>query len=191
MVLNSYFLKNKAYHIIKDTGTWTKKLSFLSFGHSWTVYHLRSYLDVHQYEYLGMILDDKLSINDYLAGVWKQTNAEIGILSKNRRFISEKTATRVYKCMIRPHLDYIDFVIDSGSADRIRKLDKLQKKAIRRIEYCSLPANRKDIEVLQDLQNFEPLRLIRKWNLIKIMYSESRLDGNIQESKLIMQLGSA
>ena len=50
--------------------------------------------------------------------------------------ISEKTAIRIYKCMIRPHLDYIDFTIDSGSADRIQKLDNLQKKAVRRIEYC-------------------------------------------------------
>ena len=27
----------------------------------------------------------------------------------------------IYKCMIRPHLDYIDFVVESGSADRIKK----------------------------------------------------------------------
>ena len=41
--------------------------------------------------------------------------------------------------MIRPHLDYIDFIIDSSSADRIQKLDNLQKKAVRRIEYCPNP----------------------------------------------------
>ena len=66
-----------------------------------------------------MMLDDKLTMNDYLDGIWKKTNAKIGILSKVRRFISLKTATRIYKCMIRPHLDYVDYVIDSGSADRV------------------------------------------------------------------------
>ena len=76
---------------------------------------------VHQYEYLGMILDDRLSMNDYLDVIWKKTDAKISILSKIRRFISEKTAIRIYKCMIRPHLDYIDFAIDSGSADRVQK----------------------------------------------------------------------
>ena len=89
---------------------------------------------VHQYEYLGMILDNKLTMNEYLDVIWKKTNAKIGILSNVRRFISTKTATRIYKSMIRPHLDYIDFVIDSGSADRIKRLGNLQKKAIRRIE---------------------------------------------------------
>ena len=38
--------------------------------------------------------------------------------------------------MNRPHLDYIDYVIDSSSKDNISNLDKLQNKAIRCIEYC-------------------------------------------------------
>ena len=54
----------------------------------------------------------------------------MGILSRIRRFISQKTAINIYKCMIRPHLDYIDFVVDSGAYDRIKKLDRLQDKAI-------------------------------------------------------------
>ena len=121
----------------------------------------------------------------------EKTNAKLGILSRVRRFISIKTATRIYKCMIRPHLDYVDFVIDSGSADRICNLDKLQKKAIRRIEYCTLPANRKDIDVLQDLYKIEPLKLRRKRNLVKIMFSESLKDDNLHKSNTPMQLRSA
>ena len=80
---------------------------------------------VRSYEYLGIILDDKLSMNDYLESMWKKANAKTGILAKIRRFITEKTAMKIYKCMIRPHLDYIDFVVESGSADRIQKLDTL------------------------------------------------------------------
>ena len=73
--------------------------------------------NVRQYEYHGMVLDDKLAMNNYLDVMWKKTNAKIGILAKIRCFISEKTAIRIYKCMIRPHLDNIDFVIESGSAE--------------------------------------------------------------------------
>ena len=90
---------------------------------------------VSSYEYLGIVLDDKLSMNNYLEMMWKKANAKIGILAKIRRFITEKTATIIYKCMIKPHLDYIDFIVDSGSADRIQKLENLPKKAIRRVEY--------------------------------------------------------
>ena len=73
------------------------------------------------------------------------------MLSRIRHFITEKTAINIYKCMIRPHLDYIDYVIDSSSADQISKIDKLQNKAIRRIEYCFDLKKRKDIGVLQEL----------------------------------------
>ena len=58
---------------------------------------------VHTYEYLGIILDDKLSMNFYLESMWKKANAKIGILAKIRRFITEKTAMKIYKVMIRPH----------------------------------------------------------------------------------------
>ena len=75
---------------------------------------------VNQYEYLyGMILDDKLTMNKYLNAIWKKTNSKLGILAKIRRFIVEKTAIRIYKCMIRLHLDYIDFTIDSGSHGKL------------------------------------------------------------------------
>ena len=42
---------------------------------------------VHQYEYLGMILDDKLTMNEYLDVIWKKTISKIGILAKIRSFI--------------------------------------------------------------------------------------------------------
>ena len=45
---------------------------------------------VHQYEYLGFCIDDKLMMNDYLDVMWKKNNSKIGILSKIRRFLSEK-----------------------------------------------------------------------------------------------------
>ena len=129
---------------------------------------------VHQYEYLGFLLDDQLSMNGYLEAMWKKTNSKLGILSKIRRFISEKTAVRIYKTMIRPHMDYIDFVVDSGSADRIRNLDTLQKKALRRIEYCVNPENRQDTEVLMEKYKIEELKLRRKRNLVKIMHTQSK-----------------
>ena len=37
--------------------------------------------------------------------------------------------------MMRPHLEYIDFIIESGGKERVTKIDKLQDKALRRIEF--------------------------------------------------------
>ena len=83
------------------------------------------------------------------------------------------TAVRIYKCMVRPHLDYIEFVVDSGSADRIQRLDDLQKKATRRKEYCIVPENRRNINDFYGNYNIESLKLRRKRILVKIIYSQS------------------
>ena len=130
---------------------------------------------VQQYEYLGMLLDDKLAMNEYADAMWKKANSKVGILARIRRFISDNTAAKIYKTMIRPHLDYIDFVIDSSSADRVKRLDTLQNKALRRIEYCPIKENRLDYSILQKKYNIEELRLRRKRNLVKIIHARSPL----------------
>ena len=75
--------------------------------------------------------------------------------------------------MVRPHLDYIDFVIDSSSADRVKRLDTLQNRALRRIEYCMIKEDRLSYSLLQTKYNIEDLRLRRKKNLLKIIHAKS------------------
>ena len=84
--------------------------------------------------------------------------------------------------MIRPHLDYVDFVVDSGSAEKVKKFDTLERKAIRRIEYCVNTANRQEINVLREKYKIEDLRLRRKRNLVKIMYSQSSDINNLKKA---------
>ena len=145
---------------------------------------------VHSYEYLGILIDEHLTHNAYVENVWKKVNTKIGILSKIRRFITVKTAVQIYKCMIRPHLDYIDYVIDSSSKENISKLDRLQNKAIRRIEYCVNADHRKDIDLLHREYNIEKLPLRRKRNLVKIIYRESKDIQNINHDRPSIELRS-
>ena len=92
--------------------------------------------------------------------------------------------------MIRPHLDYIDYVVDSSSKENISKLDRLQNKAIRRIEYCVNVEHRKDIDLLHHDYNIEKLPLRRKRNLVKIIYRESNDIQNINQDRPSMELRS-
>ena len=95
-----------------------------------------------QYEYLGMLLDNKLNLNHHVDNMYKKVNSRLGILSEIRKFIFDVTASRIDKTMIQPHLEYINFVIASCRKDRIKKLNKLQHRALRRIEYCMNPMDR-------------------------------------------------
>ena len=91
---------------------------------------------VSQYEYLGMIIHEKLSMDVQLETMYKKANKKLGIMSRIRRFITPNTAVRIYKTMIRPHLEYVDFVVESGSKNMISKFTSLQERALRRIEAC-------------------------------------------------------
>ena len=135
---------------------------------------------VTQYEYLGMILDSKLSMSQQVDSMYKKANSKLAILCKIRRYISEKTAVRVYKTMIRPHLEYIDFVIDSCAKDRIEKIDKLEDRALRRIEFCHRPENRLDYNELRMAYKIESLCVRRKRSLLRIMYDKSKNDENVE-----------
>ena len=62
-------------------------------------------------------------------------------------------------------------------------MDNLQKKAIRRIEYCPIKENRSDYSVLQVKYNIEDLRLRRKRSLVKIMYAQTpSLKANVENN---------
>ena len=79
-----------------------------------------------------------LSMNDYLDVMWKKNPRKLESCQKSGALFPKKNAVRINKTMIRPHLDYVDFVVESASVIRIKKLDTLEKKAIRRIEYKCL-----------------------------------------------------
>ena len=73
----------------------------------------------------------------------------------------------------------------------IVKLDRLQVRGIRCIEYCLDEGKRKDISVLYYRYNLEPLANRRKRNLLKLMYTESKNERNIDEYCPHMQLRSS
>ena len=136
--------------------------------------------NVTSYEYLGMMLDNKLSMSQQIDNMHKKSNMRLGILCKIRRYITEKMAERIYKTMIRPHLEYIDFIVESGTKEHIEKLNKLQDKALRRIEFCKNMDERSDYDVLRSKYRIENLDVRRKRSLLRIMYDKSRNNENIE-----------
>ena len=91
--------------------------------------------NVDTYDYLGFTIDNRLTMSSYLDKIIKKISCKLHTLNIMSRFITEKTALLIYKVMIMPHYDYVDFVIDSATAEKTKTLEKLHKRAIRIIEY--------------------------------------------------------
>ena len=77
---------------------------------------------VKHFEYLGMHIDDKLSMNKHIKVMMKKARCKLGMLYKIRRFFSCETSLLIYNVMIRPHLEYGDFIVETLSQTHIDKL---------------------------------------------------------------------
>ena len=65
---------------------------------------------VHQYKYLGVILDSHLTFNKHLNNIIKITAHKINLLSKVRQYLTEFASITIYKTMILPYFDYGDIL---------------------------------------------------------------------------------
>ena len=109
--------------------------------------------------------------------MYKKANKKLGMMSRIRRFISTNTAVTIYKTMVRPHLEYVDFIVESGSKNAISKFTRLQERALRRIEYSSTSENRRSYIELEQKFNIENLCIRR--NLLYQMYDQSKMEINV------------
>ena len=83
------------------------------------------------YTYLGIKLDEQLSLDTHANLLIRKVSNKIYQLSKIRSFITKKAALMIYKNMILPILEYGDVFIHSASKETRKKLQVLQNKALR------------------------------------------------------------
>ena len=90
--------------------------------------------NVENFEYLGIKIDNKLKMTAQIDNNLKKVSTKVYTFSIIRCFLTQKTALLVYKVMILPHFDYVDFIVDSATNECTEKLECLHKRAIRKIE---------------------------------------------------------
>ena len=143
--------------------------------------------NVDTYEYLGFNMDRQLTMSTHVDKVIKKVSYKIHTLNIMRRYITEKTASLIYKVMIMPHFDYVDFVIDSAIKQKTDRLERLHKRAIRTIEYELVPDEKKELSVLYVRYNITSLYQRRVEHMLVFMYKLGKQNINklqIQRPKI-------
>ena len=144
--------------------------------------------NVHNYNYLGVIIDDKLSFDDMVDAKYNKINVRIHQLGKLRKYINSEIAQVIYKQMILPLFDYADFMVESARKPKIDKLEKLQEKGIRYVDndihYTA------DIETLYRTYNIQKLFMRYKEHLSCIMYRYSKLSDKLEYKRPSINLRS-
>ena len=104
--------------------------------------------------YLGVIIDKSLKFRDHIDHISRTIGRNIGMISRIRYFIDNKTAHLLYNSLILPYLNYCSMIWGSNYNSQLTRLVTLQKRAVRLIE-CVYPPN-----------SSEPI--FKKYNILKL-----------------------
>ena len=141
---------------------------------------------VSEYTYLGIELDNKLTMEKHINKSVGKANKKLFMIYKIRKCLSKKMTALLYKQLVRPHLEYCDFLIDSSLKKHIDKFDNVQKRAVRTINYGH-GVHKTYAETLHeyDIQN---LRVRRKEHLLMNMFAQKNNSDYVDENRPDRQL---
>ena len=67
------------------------------------------------HKHLGLILDRKLNFKNHLSEKISKANKGVGVIKRLYKYLPRASLVNIYKCFVRPHLDYGDIIYDNSS----------------------------------------------------------------------------
>ena len=81
-------------------------------------------------KHLGMNLDEKLNFGHHITEKIAKANKGIGVIKKLHNVLPRRALLTIYKCFIRPNLDYGDFIYDQpNNGSFCSKIESVQYNA--------------------------------------------------------------
>ena len=135
--------------------------------------------NVPTFKYLGINLDQTLSLKYYLECLTSNITFKLYMFNKILRFLNEKCAVIVYKTMIMPFFDYCDIVyMYSGQND----LQKLNRHHIRGMKICLYGGFMLDECELYAKCNLSELNVRRQVHLRNYMFKLKNINDNMVDN---------
>ena len=135
---------------------------------------------VEKYTYLGVTLDRYLNFSKHINETIRLVNLRIFQLTKLRHLLSRETSLKIYKSVIAPVFDYCSFLVDGGLQKDIRKLQRLQNRALR-ICLRAVPAD-SNVDNIHNICHVVKLKERRKYLLQCFMYKRAAADLSLRRS---------
>ena len=86
---------------------------------------------VNDHPYLGVHLSSDLRWNVHVSKITSKANGTLAFLRRNLSMCSKEAKSKAYKTLVRPQLEYISAVWDPHTAQNIKKLEDVQRRAAR------------------------------------------------------------
>ena len=86
---------------------------------------------------LGVIFDDTLKFDLHIDSIVKKANSIIGLIKRNFTFIDKDIFLKLYKALIRPHLEYGQLIWFPRLIRQSKKLEDVQRRATKLVPHLS------------------------------------------------------
>ena len=136
---------------------------------------------VLHFPYLGVTLDSSLSFDKQVKLLKRNICNKLFRFSSLRKWLTRDYSILVYKCTIRPILEYCSFITASCNEDGMKQLQRLQNRALRICLKCNI--RKYHVDELHDICGVEPVQRRMDKLLLSLMYGRSlKLSNGIDET---------
>ena len=137
------------------------------------------------YKYLGTYLDSELNFVKQSNETIKSISYKLYFMGKIKRFLNTHTLIKLYKSYIQPYFDYNDIFLETTTARQYDRLEKLQRRCLRR---C-LPD---DVKIgnngIYNVTGVNKLKDRAEVHLLKMMYKRAQNDHYLDDPQRITRL---
>ena len=135
--------------------------------------------EVEQEKDLGVIVDNKLNFNEQCAAAVKKGNQVLGIISRNFSSLDKEMFLKLYKSMVRPHLEYAIQAWNPYTRKNIDLLEGVQRRATKMVKICRNLEYRNRLEYL-GLTTLQTRRIREDLlETLKIVTGRDRLESEL------------
>ena len=126
---------------------------------------------VQHFPYLGATVDSELSFDKQIKILKRNICNKLFRFSSLRKWLTRDYSILVYKCTIRPILEYCSFITTSCNEDGLNQLQRLQNRALRICLKCNI--RKYHVDELHTICNIETVQRRMDKLLLSLMYTRS------------------
>ena len=140
------------------------------------------------YKYLGFILDDQLNFNKHIAEISKLVSHKLYLLSKIRKYITQKACVIIFKSMVLSLIEYGDIIYQGTSCKNLDKLDKLFYRGLRICDNSNIRITK---NVLYTDCHISSLEIRRELHLLLFMHKQLKNEELLKKPNIHTRLHQA
>lgn len=137
---------------------------------------------VKQIKYLGIQIDDKLTLNAQIEGLTKKIATKTNFLYRISRKLTQNTKKMIYNSFILPHFDFCSTLYIGHTQAQLKQLQKLQNRALRIILNCEFRTETKYM-----LDTLKMMSVKQRW-MFNLMTFIFKIKNNLAPKYLTQKL---